>query len=213
MQGSFKLGTLAGIDVRLHYTWLFAFFLIAWSLALGYFPMSDQGLGLSTYWILGIVAALLLFGSVLVHELGHSLVAAARGIHVDNITLFIFGGVSSIAQEASTAKDEFLVSVVGPLISLALASLFWAVGQVLPPGSPVGTLASYLGMTNLLLGLFNIVPGFPLDGGRVLRSLVWGTTGNLSRATQIASYVGQAVAFALIGWGGVRVLSGECSTL
>jgi len=185
MQGSLKLGTLAGIDIRVHYTWLFALFLIAWSLALGYFPMSDAGLGAATYWVLGIIAALLLFGSVLVHELGHSLVATARGMRVENITLFIFGGVSSIAAEASTARDEFLIAVVGPLISLALAGLFWLLGQIVPPASAVGAVANYLAFANFLLGLFNIVTGFPLDGGRVFRSIVWAVTGDMSRATRI----------------------------
>jgi Zn-dependent protease len=209
MQGSFKVATLAGIDIRLHYTWLLAFFLIAWSLALGYFPMSAQELGPLTYWLLGVLAALLLFASVLVHELAHSLVAGSRGLHVDNITLFIFGGVSSITREATTARDEFLIAVVGPLTSLVLAGLFGAIGLLLPPTSAGGALAGYLAYTNLLLGLFNIVPGFPLDGGRVLRSIVWGATGNMSRATQIAAAVGQAVAFVLIGWGVLRVLNGD----
>jgi Zn-dependent protease/predicted transcriptional regulator len=209
MQGSFKVGTIAGIDIRLHYTWLLAFFLIAWSLALGYFPMSAQELGPLTYWVLGVVAALLLFASVLVHELAHSLVAGWRGLRVDNITLFIFGGVSSISREATTARDEFLIAVVGPLTSLLLAGLFGAIGILLPPASAGGALAGYLAYTNLLLGLFNIVPGFPLDGGRVLRSIVWGLTGNMSGARQIAAAVGQAVAFVLIGWGVLRVLSGD----
>src|SRR5919197_4891874 len=113
-QGSFKLGTLAGIDIRVHYTWLFAFLLIAWSLGMGYFPVTNAGLAPGTGVVLGIVSALLLFGSVLAHELGHSLVASARGLRVENITLFIFGGVSSIAKEAATARDEFLVAIVGP---------------------------------------------------------------------------------------------------
>jgi Zn-dependent protease len=209
MQGSFKLGSLAGIDIRVHYTWLFAFFLITWSLALGYFPSTSERLGAGTYLLLGIAAALLLFASVLVHELGHSLVAGARGLRVDNITLFIFGGVSSIAGEASTPRDEFLIAVVGPLISIALAGLFWLIGQLVPPASPLSALANYLALVNLLLGLFNILPGFPLDGGRVLRSIVWGLTGDMSRATQIASYIGQAVAFVLIAWGVLRVLDGD----
>src|SRR5437660_7129493 len=132
MQGTLKLGTLTGIDIRVHYTWLFAFVLVAWSLAQGYFPTMDTGLGAGTYWLLGIVSALLLFGSVLVHELGHSLVAGARGLRVDSITLFIFGGVSNITKEASTARDEFLIAVVGPVTSLVLAGLFWLIGQVLP---------------------------------------------------------------------------------
>src|SRR5438876_3831545 len=209
MQGGLRLGTLAGIEIRIHYTWLFAFVLIAWSLAQGYFPISNAGLGAGTYWILGVVSALLLFGSVLVHELGHSLLAGARGLHVDSITLFIFGGVSSITKEASTARDEFLIAVIGPVTSLVLAGLFWLVGQVLPAGTALSAVAAYLAFTNLLLGAFNIVPGFPLDGGRVLRSILWGTTGNMARATRIASYVGQGVAFLMIAWGLSRLLAGD----
>ena len=137
MQGSLKLGKLAGIELRVHYTWLIAFVLIAWSLAQGYFPLSNAGLETGTYWILGVVSALLLFGSVLVHELGHSLLAAARGLRVQSITLFIFGGVSSITKEASTAKDEFLIAVIGPLTSLVLAGLFWLIGQVVTAGTAI----------------------------------------------------------------------------
>ena len=165
--------------------------------------------GSVTYWVLGVVAALLLFASVVVHELGHSLVARSRGLRVDNITLFIFGGVSNIAREPATARDEFLISVVGPLTSLVLAGLFWSIGVLLPPESAASAVAGYLAYANLLLGLFNIVPGFPLDGGRVLRSIVWGVTGDMLRATQVASYVGQAVAFVLIGWGVLQALSGD----
>jgi Zn-dependent protease len=209
MHGALKLGTLAGIDIRVHYTWLVAFVLVAWSLAQGYFPTAETGLGIATYWVLGLVSALLLFASVLVHELGHSLVAGARGLRAQSITLFIFGGVSSISSEASTAGDEFLIAVVGPVTSLVLAGLFWLLGQALPPGTAVAAVASYLAFTNLLLGAFNIVPGFPLDGGRVLRAILWGSTGNLPRATRIASYVGQAVAFGMIGWGVARLLGGD----
>src|SRR3979411_2535179 len=209
MQGSLKLGKFAGIDIRVHYTWFFAFVLIAWSLGLGYFPAANAGLGAGTYWLLGIVSALLLFGSVLVHELGHSLVAGARGIRVDSIILFIFGGVTNITKEASTARDEFLIAVVGPATSLVLAGLFWLIGQVLPAGTALSAVASYLAFTNLLLGAFNIVPGFPLDGGRVLRSILWGTTGDMGRATQIAAYVGQGVAVLIIAWGASRLLAGD----
>ena len=209
MQGSFKVGTLAGIQIRVHYTWIFAVGLIAWSLAQGYFPMTNARLSPGTDLALGVAAALLLFGSVLVHELGHSIVARARGLRVENITLFIFGGVSSIAQEAATARDEFLVAVVGPLTSAVLAALFWVLGQVAPPASAMAALANYLAFTNLLLGVFNILPGFPLDGGRVLRSIVWAVTGDPLRATRVASYVGQALAFLMIWWGVVRVLNGD----
>ena len=129
MHGSLKLGSIAGIEIRVHYTWLFAFILIAWSLAQGYFPFSNAGLGAATYWILGVASALLLFGSVLVHELGHSLLAGARGLHVRSITLFIFGGVSSITKEASTAKDEFLIAIVGPLTKSGAGGIVLASGR------------------------------------------------------------------------------------
>jgi Zn-dependent protease/CBS domain-containing protein len=209
MPGSLKLGTFAGIDIRVHYTWLFAFVLIAWSLAQGYFPGTSAGQSAGLYWVLGLVSALLLFGSVLVHELGHSLVAERRGLRVQSITLFIFGGVSSITSEASTARDEFLIAVVGPVTSFVLAGVFWLLSQMLQPTSPVAAVLSYVAFTNLLLGAFNIVPGFPLDGGRVLRAILWGTTGSMSQATRIASYVGQVFAFALISWGVLRLLSGD----
>ena len=208
-QGSFKLGTIDGIDIRIHYTWLLAYLLIAWSLAMGYFPMSGESASSVTYWALGAVAALLLFVSVLLHELAHSLVARARGLRVDSITLFIFGGVSTISGEARTARDEFLIAVVGPLTSLALAGLFWAIENVLPAETATGAIAGYLASANLLLGLFNLVPGFPLDGGRVLRSIIWAVTGDMVRATRIASYVGQAVAVVLIAWGAVSALRGD----
>jgi Zn-dependent protease len=209
IQGSLKLGSVAGIDIRLHYTWLFAFFLIALSLALGYFPGSNNEFGVATPWILGIVAAMLLFGSVLVHELAHSLVAGARGLRVNSITLFILGGVSSITSEPASSKDEFLIAVVGPLTSFVLGALFWLLSQAAPSGSSIAEIAGYLGFANLLLGLFNIVPGFPLDGGRVLRSIVWASTRNMSGGTRVASYIGQTTAFVLIGWGIVNVLSGN----
>jgi Zn-dependent protease len=209
--GSLKLGMLAGIEIRIHYTWLFAFVLIAWSLGQGYFAPTAPGQGARAYWLLGLVSALLLFSSVLVHELAHSLVAESLGLHVRDITLFLFGGVSSITREASSARDEFLVAVVGPLTSLALAGAFWVLSHVLPPSSDGAAVATYLAFANLLLAAFNIAPGFPLDGGRVLRAIIWGVTGNMGRATRIASYVGQAFAILLIAWGVVQLLGGNLS--
>jgi Zn-dependent protease/CBS domain-containing protein len=210
MKSSIRLGRVAGIDVGIDYTWLFAFALIAWSLAAGFFPATAPGLGTATYWLLGIAAALGLFASVLVHEFSHSLVAQARGLRVHSITLFIFGGVSNIAGEAESAVDEFLIAVVGPLSSFVLAGLFWAVGQAAAlAGTPLGAFIGYLASVNLILGLFNLAPGFPLDGGRVLRSIVWAASGSLRRATQVASYVGQGFAFLLIFWGVARLLGGD----
>jgi Zn-dependent protease len=210
MKSSIRLGRAAGIDVGIHYTWLFAFALIAWSLAAGYFPSTAPALATTTYWLLGVAAALALFASVLIHEFSHSLVALARGLRVHSITLFIFGGVSNIAGEAERAIDEFLIAVVGPLSSFVLAGVFWAAGRTaVLDGTPLGAFIGYLASVHLILGLFNLVPGFPLDGGRVLRSILWASTGSLRRATQIASYVGQGFGFLLIFWGVSRLLGGD----
>jgi Zn-dependent protease/CBS domain-containing protein len=227
LQRSFSLGRLFGIEVRVHYTWLFAFLFITWSLASGYFRIQIRGQGFGTYLLLGALSALLLFGSVLVHEFSHSLVALARGLRVRNITLFIFGGVSNISGEAHTARDEFLISAVGPLTSFALALLFWLVGRGLGAApsfdvmlglsrprlgaaiSPAAAVFGYLTLINLVLGIFNLIPAFPLDGGRVLRSLVWGATGNFDRSTAIASTVGQAFGVVLVLFGVVRVFLGD----
>ena len=210
MTGSFRIGSVAGIDLRIHYTWLFALVLVAWSLADGFFPASFPSFDPITDWLLGIVSALLLFASVLIHELSHSVMAMKRGLAVHSITLFIFGGVSAIAGEPRAAKDEFAISVVGPLTSLALSACFWGLGLALGTSdTPAAAVTLYLAFINLALGIFNLVPGFPLDGGRVLRSVLWGATHNFRRATQIATYVGQAFGFLLIGWGLLRLLSGD----
>jgi Zn-dependent protease/CBS domain-containing protein len=210
MRSSFTLGRIAGIDVGIHYTWVFAFLLITWSLADGFFPSTFSGYSPTAYWLLGIAGAVGLFGSVLFHELSHSFVARARGMSVSSITLFIFGGVSNLKGEPKSALDEFLVASVGPLSSFLLAAICWPLSQNLSPGSnPLGALLAYLAFVNLMLGAFNLVPGFPLDGGRVLRSIIWGVTGRLDRATPIASYSGQAVGFLLVFWGVSRVLGGD----
>ena len=210
MKGSFKLGHIAGIEIGVHYTWLFAFVFFSVSLAEGFFPERYPGWDTATYWATGIVAALLLFGSVLVHELAHSFVALAQRLRVESITLFIFGGVSSIGGDAARARDEFVIAVVGPLTSLALAGLFWVL--YLGVGGDEGPVAAtlfYLTLINGALAIFNILPGFPLDGGRVLRSIIWGTTGNMGRATRIAAGVGQAFGWALIGFGVFLMVSGD----
>ena len=210
MQSSIRLGRVAGIEVGIHYTWLFAFVLITWSLAAGFFPSAAPSQSTITYWLLGAAATLGLFASVLVHEFSHSLMALARGLRVQSITLFIFGGVSTIAGEAERARDEFLIAVVGPLSSFVLAAVFWVVDQAVGlAGTPLAAFIGYLASLNLILGAFNLVPGFPLDGGRVLRSIIWAATGSLRRATQVASYVGQAFGFVLIFWGVARLLNGD----
>jgi Zn-dependent protease/CBS domain-containing protein len=208
LRNSITLGHISGIRIAVHYTWVFVFLLVSWSLAGGYFPQNYPGWSAASYWLAGIVAALLLFASVLVHELGHSLVALARGVRVNSITLFIFGGVSALEEEASQAWDEFVIAVAGPLTSFALAAAFWGLSQLVSPETAGAAVLSYVAMLNLILGLFNLLPGFPLDGGRVLRSIIWGVTRSQRRATQIASYVGQGIGFLMIFLGLAQVLGG-----
>jgi Zn-dependent protease len=224
-QSSFSLGRIAGIEVRIHATWLLAFVFITWGLANGYFRFVAPRQGLGTPLLLGAISALLLFVSVLVHEFSHSLVAQARGLRVRDITLFIFGGVSNIAGEARTARDEFVIALVGPLTSFALAGVFWLISLALggtagfgllfgsPRGfttlSATGAVLSYLTVINLILGAFNLIPAFPLDGGRVFRSILWGTTHRYERATAIATVVGQGFGYVLAGVGVVRLLFGD----
>lgn len=209
VESSFTIGRIRGIPIGVHYTWLFALFLITWSLAVGYFPSTYRGWAPATYWLVGAASALLLFVSVLAHELCHSIVAQARGLAVHSITLFILGGVSNIARESDDPQDEFLISVVGPISSLALAGIFWVVWQAVPGDTgPLNALLWYLAMVNFILAVFNILPGFPLDGGRVLRAILWGTTGSMVKGTTIASIVGQIVAFCFVGYGFWAILNG-----
>ncbi|HWP30018.1 MAG TPA: site-2 protease family protein [Chloroflexota bacterium] len=199
MEGSYRLGRIAGIDVNIHVSWLLAFGLVTWSLAHSVFPANYPRWAPGTYWTLAVVAALLLFGCVLLHELSHSFVARALGLPVAGITLFVFGGVSTIQGEAEEPGDEFWMAFVGPLTSFALAALAWLLLRTLDGGrTPLAALLAYLADVNLLLGIFNLIPGFPLDGGRVLRSILWGVTGNLRQATRIAARVGQGVAYLFI---------------
>lgn len=210
MKGTFRLGKIAGLEIGVHYTWLLAFALITWTLADGFYPQAFPGWSAVTYWVIGAIAAILLFISVLVHEMAHSLVAQSRGLPVGGITLFIFGGVSSLNAEPRSAGEEFVVAVVGPATSIALAVLF---GLAYLPfsakDSPVTAILAYLALVNGMLGLFNLLPGFPLDGGRVLRAAVWGITHSLSKATRIAAGAGQILAFLFIAWGVLQVLSAD----
>lgn len=199
MPGSIRLGTIAGIEISLHVSWLIIVVLLTWSLATGWFATLYPGWSPSVYWVVSLCASLLLFGSVLAHELAHSLVARARGLPVKNITLFIFGGVSNIEREPQRPGVEFQMALVGPLTSLLIGGLalllLWAVQG---GTSPLTALLGYLGVMNVLLGLFNLVPGFPLDGGRVLRAVVWKLSGSVHRATRVATFVGQVSAYVLI---------------
>ena len=207
MQGSLRLGRIRGIEIALHPSLLLAFFLIAWTLADNWLPQLLPRRTATFYWFLGVIGAVGLFVSVLLHEFGHAVTAQARGIQVPSITLFIFGGVANIAMEPRTPRDEFWITLFGPLTSFALAGVGAAVWYV-TRGTlrPVAALGVILGFINLQLAVFNLIPGFPLDGGRILRSIIWGVTGNLLRATRIASVIGQIVGYGFIVWGVYRIL-------
>ncbi|OGO00114.1 MAG: hypothetical protein A2Y58_06020 [Chloroflexi bacterium RBG_13_51_52] len=202
MKASFKLFRIAGITIGIHYTWIFALIFFSWTLAMVYFPVSYPGWSTAAYWLTGIIAALLIFVSVLLHELAHSLVANARGIPVHSITLFLLGGASNLEEEPQKPAAEFAMAIVGPTTSLVIAVIFWGLSRL--PGdatTPLAAILSYMAIINMYLGIFNLLPGFPLDGGRVLRSIIWGSTGNLARATDIAGMVGQIFGWIFIGLG------------
>jgi Zn-dependent protease/CBS domain-containing protein len=214
----FHIGRFFGINVSINWSWIFIFLLITGSLGVGVFPILHPEWGFFLVWGVSIAASILFFASVLAHEIAHSVVARSRGLPVDQITLFIFGGVSNIEREPEKPATEFLMAIVGPLTSIVLGVVFTllgvlaanglraftgASGQVLASLDPISTLLLWLGPINVILGVFNLIPGFPLDGGRVLRSILWAATGNLKKATQWASWIGQGFGwfFILIGIG------------
>ncbi|MBW4644973.1 MAG: site-2 protease family protein [Goleter apudmare HA4340-LM2] len=203
MQG-FRLGSISGFEIRVDLSWLLIFFLVLWTLSAGLFPATYPGLANTTYFGMGLVATLLFFASLLAHELSHSFVARAKGIPVEGITLFIFGGVSRTRMDAETPGDEFQIAIVGPLTSVLLAGFFgliWYIGINAGWSVVVTGIASYLASINLVLAIFNMLPGFPLDGGRVFRSLIWKYTGDQRKATQIASTGGKWLGFLVIALG------------
>jgi Zn-dependent protease/CBS domain-containing protein len=208
LKNSFRLFTIRGIQVGIHVSWLIIFVLLTWSLAVGYFPSAIPGVDATLAWVLAVVASILLFTSVLIHELAHSFVAKSRGLEVSSITLFIFGGVSNLASEPQSARTEFWVAVVGPITSFVIAAASFGIALVMPTDE-LQALFGYLAIVNALLGGFNLIPGFPLDGGRVLRSIAWGITGSLRRATEIAVGAGQIVGGLFILWGVIQIFGGN----
>jgi len=209
--GGFRLGSVLGFEIRIDYSWFVIAFLILWSLAAGVFPTRVPGLERPAYLLMGAVGMVLFFASLVAHELSHSLVARRRGVEVAGITLFVFGGMAHTTGEAETPDDELAIAGVGPLCSLALAMSFWAVGWIGSRGGwpePVVVLAEYLALLNLILAVFNLLPGFPLDGGRLFRALVWKRTGDLTVATRRATQGGKALGYGLMGLGALQALLG-----
>jgi len=204
-----SLGRVLGIPIQLDYSWFLIFALMAWTLASGYFPSEFRNWPTAEYWIVGITTAIVFFMSVVLHELGHSIVARHYGIPVSSIKLFVFGGVSQIETEPPSAKVEFVMAVAGPLVSFALAGIFAGLAAVSTSAAPLLALAKYLAYINGVLGLFNLIPGFPLDGGRVFRAIVWGLTKNLRRSTIIAANLGRFIGFLFILYGAYQVFKGS----
>jgi len=199
MGSAFNLGKVFGIQFRLHYTWFIVFILISVSLSWYYFPSLNLDLTPLAYWVIGIASSLLFFASVVAHELAHSIVARINGIPVKSITLFIFGGIAQITREATRANAELKMAAAGPACSLVLGGLFgllWLLSQGI--SEPMGAMTSWLAQVNVILAVFNLIPGFPLDGGRVFRSILWRVTGNYKLSTRIATQVGQGVGYLFI---------------
>ncbi len=196
-----RIGRLFGIDIRIDVSWLFVFVFVAWSLGSNVGPLRSLSLSPTGRGILAVVTALLFFASVLVHELAHSLLARTRGVPIKGITLMIFGGVSQFEGDPQTAPSAGWIAAVGPLTSLVLSGLFYGISRAAGAQTPFGTAFEYLAWANLVLAIFNLLPAFPLDGGRVLHAILWRITGDRLRATRIAVRVSQVFAWLIIALG------------
>lgn len=202
-----SLGRILGIPIGLDYSWFLIFILVTWTLAVGFYPAELTNLPVAQYWILGAITAVMLFVSVLLHELGHSAAAKSYKIPVKSITLFVFGGISEITKEPPNASSQFWISIIGPIVSFTLGLLFWFL-QPLFSGLPtLLVLVRYLALINFGLGVFNLIPGFPLDGGGVFLSIVWGLSRSKMRATLVAANLGRIIAFLFILLGIWQVFS------
>ena len=203
------LGRIVGIPIGLDYSWFVIFALLTWMLAGSYYPAEFKGWPQALYWFVGATTAIMLFVSVLSHELGHSVVALRYNVPVKSITLFLFGGVAQIGSEPPSPTAEFSIAIAGPLVSLVLAGLFYTLQPLVAGVEPLLGLTKYLAYINMALVLFNLIPGYPLDGGRVFRAIVWGATGNLRKATLIAANTGRFFAFLFILVGVWQMFSGN----
>ena len=213
MKTSFRIARLFGIDVNVHVSWFVILLVVSVSLAVNVFPAIYPWWSTGTTYAVSAAAALLLFASVVVHELAHSVVAQSQGIRVKHITLFLLGGVSSLEEEPRSPGREALMAGVGPLSSLAIAGLCLAAAALATLPEAVAAVVVYLGWMNLLLALFNLLPGFPLDGGRVLRALLWARTHDFVKATRWAARTGQVFGYVLIAGGIVMFLSSPAAGL
>jgi Zn-dependent protease len=208
---SLYIGRIFGIPIGLDYTWFLIFILVTALLATSYFPAEFQNWPAYLYWVVGGATSILFFASVLLHELGHSVVALHYKIPVRSITLFIFGGIAQIASEPPYAMAEFWIALAGPLVNFLLVIILTLLEIVFAGSEALLGMVKYLAYINLSLGLFNLVPGFPLDGGRVFRAIIWGLVHDFRRATQVAVLVGRGFAFLFILFGLLQVFTGNVS--
>lgn len=210
MKGSFRIGKIMGIDIEVNASWFIIFALVTYTLADGYFPSYYPAFDATTRWVSSSVIALLFFASVLLHELSHSVVSIKLGMPVKKITLFIFGGIAQIEQEPDDPIKELKMAIAGPGMSLFLSGLFFVLSKllgVMNSAQPAVVSLEYLSNINLTLAIFNLVPAFPLDGGRVLRAIIWRFSRNLQRATRITSAMGSIFGYLLIALGILLVLN------
>jgi Zn-dependent protease/CBS domain-containing protein len=211
--GTIKIGRLFGFEINIHWSWFFVFFLVTATFALGVLEEFFPDWTSTRRWIVGLFVAIIFFLSILLHEMSHSLLARRYGIPVSSITLFVFGGVSNLAKEPETARQEFWIAIVGPLTSFTIALLFGAGYLLLPTlDEGIAEVSGHLALINAVIGAFNLIPGFPLDGGRVLRSLFWARQRSLLDATRLASRMGQAVAYVIMAAGVAIFLFGNLVT-
>jgi Zn-dependent protease/CBS domain-containing protein len=209
---SIRLGKIMGIPIRIHYTLWFVFILIVWSLAVGYMPHQYPGLGSVTYWAIGIASAIILFASILIHELSHSYIAKKNGLPIARITLFFFGGVSEITEEPQDPSLEVRMAAAGPLMSFLNAGVLgalWYLCESIRAPIPIVATLGYAALINAVLGAFNLVPAFPLDGGRVFRGSIWKHSNNLVAATKTATRVSEGISLLMMFGGFVFIIFGN----
>jgi Zn-dependent protease/predicted transcriptional regulator len=212
VRGEFNLFRVAGVQIAIDFSWLIIFVLVLWGLSSGYFPSLHPGYPTGEYWLVGVVGTILFFSSIVIHELSHAMVGNFLGQPVDRISLFIFGGMAHLGHEPTNPNAELKIAAAGPITSIVLGIIFLWIARAIGPTGPYPMWSSvfqYLGFINIALALFNLLPGFPLDGGRIVRAIEWRRTGDFRRATGLAADWGRGIAYGLIGLGALEIFTGS----